>query len=276
MKINLPRFFRRLARIIAAITILYGLALTFFYFKQEKFFFNPKHLEETYRFQFSEDFEEIEIEVAEKVALNAVLFKTEMSRGVVLYLHGNAGALHDWGKRAHLFLNNQYDVLFVDYRGYGKSDGVYTNDGELFKDVQTVYDYVKTRYEEQNIVVLGYSLGSGLAAYVAAKNSPRQLILNAPYYSWKTLVADEIVPPIPKFLVKYDIKTHEYLQTVRCPVQIFHGTKDLLIAPETNSIPLQQLFPEKVTLTLITDAPHNALHIVKEYQDGLRKVLLGE
>jgi len=52
-----------------------------------------------------------------------------------LYLHGNAGAIYDWSKRAHLFLKNNYDVIFFDYRGYGKSDSSYTHNDELFSDV---------------------------------------------------------------------------------------------------------------------------------------------
>ncbi|MEP0263983.1 alpha/beta fold hydrolase [Dokdonia sp.] len=273
MKINFPKLFRRLFRIIAVLVVLYSLTLVFFYFKQEKFFFNPKHLEPDYIFQFEEPFEELEIAVEEDVYLNALHFKATNPKGIILYFHGNAGAIHDWGKRAPLYLENEYDVLFVDYRGYGKSDGNYKNEDQLFSDVQKVYDYVKSKYDERQITVLGYSLGSGLAAYVASQNNPKQLILNAPYYSWKTLVADEIAPPIPTYLIKYDIKTYAYLATVQCPIQIFHGTKDFLIRPNSNSEKLKELYPDKIDLTLIIDAVHNDIHITKQYYDALKELL---
>ncbi len=272
--INLLRkIVKRILQITLVLILLYLATLVFFYIKQERFFFNPKHLPENYAYTFKEPFEEINIPVTNKATLNSLLFKAEQAKGVVLYLHGNAGALHDWGKRAHLFLDNQYDVLFVDYRGYGKSTGSYSNEQELFSDVQLVYDELKKRYPEDQIVVLGYSLGSGLAAHVATNNKPKHLILNAPYYSWKKLVAEEIAPPIPKFLINYDIRTFEYLEEVPCPVQIFHGTRDYLINKETNAQMLKDLYPDKIELTYIIDAAHNDIHITKQYFDALPTIL---
>jgi len=273
LNINYKKLFRRFIKVGIGLIILYLFSLIFFYFKQEKFFFNPKILDKNYVFEFKESFKEINIEVTKNISLNSLLFKTENSKGVILYFHGNAGAIHDWGKRAHLFLNNQYDVLFVDYRGYGKSDGSYCNPDELFNDALEVYKYTKALYKEEHIIVLGFSLGSGLASYVASKNNPKMLILNAPYYSWKKLVAEEIAPPIPEFLIKYNIPTYRFLKTVTCPIKVFHGTKDFLINPKTNSARLKQLYPEKIDLIYIEDASHNSIHITKQYYDELKKHL---
>ncbi len=254
--------------------VLYGISLAFFYFKQEKFFFNPKHLASDYTYQFKEQFEEINIVVEDSVHLNALLFKAKKSKGVVLYLHGNAGALHDWGKRAYLYLDNDYDVLFVDYRGYGKSNGTYSNETQLVTDMQKVYDFLKASYPENKIVVLGYSLGSGLAAYIAANNHPKVLILEAPYYSWKSLISNQIAPIVPSFLIKYDIPTYQYLKSVDCPIQIFHGTRDNLIVAELNAKKLKELYPEKIELNYIDEASHNTIHISKQYYDALKKKVL--
>ena len=164
-------------------------------------------------------------------------------------------------------------MLCVDYRGYGKSDGNYCNQEELFSDVQKVYDYTKTRYTEEEIIVLGFSLGTVLASYVASKNNPKLLILNAPYYSWKQLITEEVAPPIPRFILRYDIPTFQFLRTVSCPIQIYHGTKDFLIRPKSNSVKLQELYPEKIDLIYIEDAVHNGIHITKQYYDALGELL---
>lgn len=273
LKINPKKILRRTVRVLLGLGLLYLGSLAFLYFKQERFFFNPKHLDKTYAFTFKQPFEELNIEVEDSVLLNALLFKTPNPKGVILYLHGNAGAIHDWGKRAPLYLGNGYDILFVDYRGYGKSDGEYSNSNQLFNDVQKVYNFTKTRYAENQIVVLGFSLGSGLAAYLAANNHPKMLILNAPYYSWQTLITEEIAPPVPKFLLKYDIPTYEFIKDIKCPIKIFHGTKDFLIRTETNSKKLKNLNPNNIELTLIEDASHNSIHISKQYYDALKKTL---
>ncbi|WP_417619674.1 alpha/beta hydrolase [Oceanihabitans sediminis] len=273
LQINFPKILRRLKRIIVGLILFYLITLVFLYFNQERFFFNPKHLDKDYVFTFSEPFEEVNIEVEEDVFLNAVLFKAENSKGVILYYHGNAGAIHDWGKRAHLFLENNYDVLFADYRSYGKSDGSYSNSDELLQDAQKVYDYTKIRYKEENIAVLGFSLGSGLASYVASQNKPKMLILNAPYYSWTTLISDEIAPLVPKFIIKYEIPTNEFVSKVNCPIHVFYGTRDFLINPETNAKKLQAIKPKSIKLHPITDAGHNGIHITKEYYDLLKEIL---
>lgn len=274
MKINAPKIFRRFLRILASLVILYLLSLIFFYFKQERFFFNPKHLNKDYTFTFKQDFEELNIPVAENISLNALLFKTkQLKKGVIVYYHGNAGAIHDWGKRAPLYLDNGYDILFFDYRNYGKSDGEYCNTEELLNDSQAIYNYTKQHYQEGSIIILGYSLGSGLATYVASKNNPKMLILNAPYFSWKVLVADEIAPPIPQYLIKYDIPTFAFIENVKCPIHIFYGTKDFLIDPETNTKKLLPFDPNNIKSHPITDCGHNGLHITKEYYDELKKIL---
>ena len=224
-------------------------------------------------FTFQENFEELNMEVENNIYLNALLFKIPNPKGIILYFHGNAGALHDWGKRAPLYLDNGYDILFVDYRGYGKSDGKYTEDRQLLNDAEKVYEFIKKLYPENKITVLGYSLGSGLATYVASKNHPKRLILNAPYYSWKNLIADEVAPLVPKFLVRYDIPSYQFMKTVSCPVYIFHGDRDFLVNPETNSKKLKAENPNKIELTLITDASHNGIHITKQYYDSLKEVL---
>ncbi|MGY0391654.1 alpha/beta hydrolase [Bizionia sp. KMM 8389] len=273
MSINFPKLFRRLLRIIAVLFTVYLISLIFVYFKQERFFFNPKHLDKSYTFQFNESFEELDIPVSETVSLNALLFKTtQTKKGIIIYYHGNAGAIHDWGKRAPLYLDNGYDILFFDYRGYGKSDGSYSKAEELLTDGQAVYNYIKQGYSEENIIILGYSLGSGVAGYVASNNNPKQLILNAPYYSWKTLISEEIAPPIPTFLIKYDIPTYSYIEHIKCPITIFYGTRDFLISPETNAKKLKQIAPNKITLIPIIDAGHNGLHITKTYYDKLQEL----
>lgn len=146
-------------------------------------------------------------------------------------------------------------------------------DSQLFNDVKKVYDYVKEIYNKDQITVLGVSLGSGLGAYLASKNKPKLLILNAPYYSWKTLVAEEIATPVPRYLVKYNIKTYEYLEHASCPIQIFHGTRDYLINAKTNCDQLKELFPDKINLTYIIDRAHNNIHITKQYYDVLKELL---
>lgn len=95
----------------------------------------------------------------------------------LVYLHGNADSIDVWGKVAKTYNDLNYDVFLLDYRGYGKSEGQINGEQGLFDDIQTVYDEMKKRDSEDKIVVLGYSIGTGLAAKLTSTNKPHLLIL---------------------------------------------------------------------------------------------------
>ncbi|WP_108804984.1 alpha/beta hydrolase [Aquimarina sp. Aq107] len=272
MKINFRKIGRRLLRFVGVIIILILFIYIFLYVKQERFFFNPKVLDKDYSYSFDQPFEEINIAVEENINLNALLFKTDsISKGLILYFHGNAGAIHEWGERAYLYTENKFDVLFVDYRGYGKSDSFYEEESELYHDAQKIYDYALTRYDEKDVIVLGYSIGTGFASYTAAKNNPKLLILEAPYYAWNEFIAN--IAPVPQSLINYEIPSYKFLGEVNCPIRVFHGSKDFLIKPEEHSKRLKQLYPDKIELTLIKGAGHNGIYLSKQYYDELKELL---
>lgn len=260
-----------LKRLFLVLCFFYIGSCAFLYYNQERFYFHPKTLPTDYKYSFDTDFEEINIPVDKNNSLNSLLFKSKNTKGVILYLHGNAGAIHDWGKRAHLYTDNNYDVLFLDYRGYGKNHNQIESETMLHNDIQKVYDFLKSRYDEQQITVLGFSIGSGLAANVAANNNPKQLILEAPYYSFESLVK-KIAPLVPSFLINYKIPTHEYIPKIKCPIIIFHGKDDFLIEPE-NSIALQKIKPEKIQVHFIDNCNHNGIYRSSYYFNKLPSIL---
>lgn len=251
--------------------LLYICGMTFLYFNQEKFYFHPKTLDSNYQYQFDTRFEEINIPVDDNNHLNSLLFNSTNPKGVILYLHGNAGALHDWGLRAPLYTDHNYDVLFVDYRGFGKNKNSIESEEMLHQDIQQVYNFLKSRYQEKNIIILGFSIGTGLATKLAANNSPQQLILEAPYYSFESLV-NKIAPMVPSFLINYKIKTHEFLQGVTCPITIFHGKNDQLITPYDNGVLLSKIKPN-IKLHLIDKCNHNGIYKTSYYYDQLKSIL---
>ncbi|QCK13821.1 alpha/beta hydrolase [Mangrovivirga cuniculi] len=216
---------------ISAAAILYVIALCFIYFKQEEFLFRPEVLTEDYIYQFEGEFEEVEIPVDTNISLNGLLFKAENPEGLIIFYHGNAGALDKWGGYASFYLQNNYNFFVYDYRGYGKSDGEIEKTGHLLNDALIIYDSISNIMNEKNPVIAGYSLGSGIAAYVASKKAANSLLLFAPYYSLRKTAIDAM-PYFPGNILRYNIETANYLRNVECPVYVFHGLEDELIFPE--------------------------------------------
>ncbi len=248
--------------------VIYILICGALYFVQDKIVFRPDQLPENYTFR---DGEEVELEVDEGIYLNCLWMKERNSKGVILYLHGNRGSNRRCWHQANNMSGNGYDIFMPDYRGYGKSDGQIVSEKQLFADVQKAYDFLKEYYDEKNIAIAGYSLGTGMASYLAANNDPQQLFLVAPYLSFTDL-KDRRAPVIPDFLIKYPLKNEEFLKDVKCPVTLFHGTRDEII-PYDSSEQLAALQPDLISLVTVKNTGHRRVIFSPEFRNWVRKLL---
>ena len=262
------KIFLKLLRVAFFLIIIIFFLLFFF---QEKLIFFPEKLDKNFRFDFSSKFEEINIKTSDNKLLNGLLFKVDNSKGLIFYLHGNAGSLNSWGEVAKTYVDLHYDVFILDYRGYGKSEGSISSQNQIFQDVQLAYNEMKKRYSEDRIIVLGYSVGTGPATKLASANSPRLLILQAPYYSMVDLMK-YYYPVIPTFILKYKFETDHYIKDCKMPIVIFHGNADEVIYYES-SIKLKKLFKSSDTLITLNGQGHNGITDNPEYIQEIKKIL---
>jgi len=262
---------RTLINTLLLLFIFYIVLCVILFFFQERLIFFPEKLHKDYRFSFPGKFEEIKIQTADKKVLNGVLFKSDSSKGLVFYLHGNAGSINSWGEVAPTYTNLNHDVFILDYRGYGKSESSIKNQEEFFQDVQIAYDSLKNRYDEDQIVVLGFSIGSGPATKLASTNNPKLLILEAPYFSLTDMMKHRfrIFPP---FLLKYKFRTDEFIKTCKMPIVIFHGDRDEVIY-YGSSLKLKQLLKKTDTLITLKGQSHNGIAENLDYKSELHRIL---
>lgn len=253
--------------ILAAILLV----LVFIYFFQEKFIFKPEVLKPDFVFRYNLPFREMNFKIKQGVTINALHFYRERPFGLILYLHGNTRSIKGWARYAKDFYRYGYDVILMDYRGFGKSTGR-RSEKDLLADVQFVYEALLEKYPENHLIVYGRSLGSGFAAKLAADNKPRYLILDAPYYNF-TSVIKRFLPVLPvRFVLRYHLRTDKWIRHINCHCYILHGTKDWLI-PVIHSEKLQQISPSKITLIRIKGGGHNNLPSFDEYHNFLRDIL---
>lgn len=249
----------------------YAIVTIIIYLVQEKLIFKPEKLRQDFLYKYDIPFRELFFDVELGVRINGLHFYVKDPNGLILYFHGNTRSIKGWAKYAKDFYRYGYDVLLVDFRGFGKSTGT-RGEQVMYDDMQFVYDYLKARYDENHIIVYGRSLGSGFAAKLASGNSPRYLILDAPYYSFRKAV-QRFIPILPmKYILRYQILTNKWIAKVNCHTYILHGTKDWLI-PIKQSEQLQQLNPDKITLISIHGGGHNNLPDFPEYHNFIRDIL---
>jgi alpha-beta hydrolase superfamily lysophospholipase len=261
-------------KIVFAVTISFGIGCGYFYFRQENILFYPETLPSDFKYSFSERFDEITLPV-DGAAINALHFKTEHPRGVILYFHGNAGNLSGWGEVSSDFTKRGYDVLIPDYRGFGKSTGKIKNEEMLHRDAAVAYTYLKERYPEDQIIIYGRSVGTGIAVYLAKSVKPRMIILESPFFSLKDL-AKYHHPFMPAellgLILKYPMRTDLWISDVSCPIYLFHGTKDDIVPYSSSERLLELIRTEKVLVT-ITGGGHNDLSDSMFYQEQLDRIL---
>lgn len=261
---------------IGAALVAWGIVCAWYYFRQESVIFQPSRLSSGHDFRFDRPFEEHWIEVEPGVELNALLFPAPGSDNpVVLYLHGNAGHLQDWGWHADLYVEAGYDFLVIDYRGYGKSAGRVESETQLHADIDRVWEWTTARYAPRDVTLVGYSLGAALAARLAcgSDSAPARLVLLAPFYSARDM-ARHLVPFVPIGLLRYPLRTDRALTECRpgLPITIFHGEGDRTV-PFSQGRRLAELLGSRARLVPLPDATHQDVAADPLFRSEMAKLL---
>ncbi|MCT8340366.1 alpha/beta hydrolase [Flavobacteriaceae bacterium TK19130] len=258
--------------ILLLLVAAYLLVSILLYYLQDYFLFKPEKLPEDFKFLYeNQTVEEYNLRTRDGAVLNGLHFKAKNPIGVVLYLKGNSKSIKGWGKFAVDFTGHQYDVIMVDYRGFGKSTGRRSQKA-LKRDLQYVYDKLRKLVPEKHIILYGRSLGSGFATKLASMNNPQMLILDAPYYSLAK-VAGRYLPFMPlSILLKYPMPTYKWLKYVQCPIHIIHGTDDKLI-PFSSSVKLSKIQAKNTTLHPVVGGGHKNMNTIKQYHEIIHDIL---
>ena len=258
--------------IVVLLLLAYVLINILLYFLQDYLMFKPEKLPADFLFQYEhQEIEEYNVETRDGAIINGLRFKAPQPKGIVFYLKGNSKSIKGWGKFAVDFTRHGYDVLMVDYRGFGKSTGRRTQKA-IKRDLQVIYNKIKENVDEKYIILYGRSLGSGFAAKLASMNNPRMLILDAPYYSLSK-VAKKYIPFMPlSLLLKFPMPTYKWLQYVNCPIHIIHGTDDKLI-PYKTSVKLSKIKPTSTTLYTVIGGGHKNLNTFESYHKMLSEII---
>ena len=168
--------------------------------------------------------EDVWLRASDGVRLHAWWVGVAGSRVATLYLHGNGGNLAHRPGHLREMAEAGSSVLIVDYRGYGKSGGRPTERG-LYRDADAAYDYLVERgCEPGKIVVHGESLGSAVAADLAARRPCGGVILECPFPS-RSEMAGTIVPVIGRIFAS-GFNTRRKIARLHAPLLVIHGDQD--------------------------------------------------
>ena len=169
--------------------------------------------------------EEIILDTADGEKVVAWHAPARAGKLVVLYFHGNGDVLALRVPRLREILSDGTGLVALSYRGYAGSTGRPSEKG-LLADAAAAYAFTAARYAPDRIAVWGFSLGTGPAVAIAAKQPIGKLILEAPYTSTVD-VAAAMFPFLPvRLLMKDQFRSDELIGRVSAPVLVMHGERD--------------------------------------------------
>ncbi|CAM3050233.1 Bem46 protein [Legionella steigerwaltii] len=216
-------------RLKQLLLLLFILILIFIasYLLQRSFIYFPSPELPTPNVFHAEDMQVIKIPVADGLTLSSWYKPSKDKKPTILYLHGNAGHI---GYRMYLvrqFLSEGFGVLLLEYRGYGGNPGKPTESG-LYQDARAAMKFLQQQgIQENNIVLYGESLGTGVATQMATEFPVCALVLQSPYTSL-TALARFHYPWLPLPLIdKYDSLSR--IQKIHIPVLMLHGKLDEIV-----------------------------------------------
>jgi len=263
---------KKIVRWVKVILIIYCLVGLGVYYFQDEVFFRPVPLPRDQAYNFAAPHKEVLLPYSEKSDISIVQFTVDTpAKGVVLYFHGNRTNISRYEKFASIFTKHGYEVWMIDYPGYGKSTGEFT-EKMLYDWALVFYKLARVRFSTDSIIIYGKSFGSGIAAQLASVRDCRNLILETPYYDFPS-VPGQYLPIYPlRMMMHFKIPTYQYLQKVTSPITIFHGTSDGVIW-HSNASRLKPFLKRGDEFVSIAGGSHNDLSESAIYQKKIDQVL---
>ena len=212
------------------ITVLvgYGAIAALAYFAQRALMYFPERTRTAPAAAGFPQAEEIELVTSDGERVIAWHVPPRGERPVVLYFHGNGGALNLRAGRFARIVADGTGLLALSYRGYGGSTGRPSEAGLLY-DAEAIYDYAAARYPAERLVPFGESLGSGVAVALAVEHKVGKVILESPFTSAVDIGA-AAYPFLPVRLMMHDrFRSDERIGKVTAPVLVLHGARDTIV-----------------------------------------------
>jgi alpha-beta hydrolase superfamily lysophospholipase len=264
---------------LGLLALLYAAAVVTVWARQERLLFHPVPTPLTQALATAPDVSEMRVTV-EGAEISVLRLRRPQPRAVVFYLHGNAGNLERWFVDLDFYRAANVDLVMMDYRGFGKSTGRIESQAQLLEDARAVLRVMDVSYRQLPLVLMGRSLGTGLAAALAADGkagaeglrAPALTVLISPYTSMRELSAEKYpwVPVGP--LLRYPLPTEAWLGASGGPVLIVHGDADTLIPP-AHARRLAEVLGARARLVMIPGGTHSNVHESPLARDAIQAAL---
>ncbi len=284
-------FWRLLIAALVLLIAIYASTSAYIWARQAHFIFRPERIISKTPAEYQLPFEDVYVDMNDGNGKNERIHTwwipaENPADRYLIYLHGSALNIGANITHARRFHRMGFSVFLISYRGYGKSDGTFPTEAQIYADAQAAWTYlVKQKgIDPKAIFMYGHSLGGAVAIQLAIDNpAAGGLIVEAAF----TSIAD-MARLIPKYrifplelIVNERFDSLEKVSRLQVPVLYIHGTDDKLVPPEM-SRELYKRTASSKQLKLIPGGGHNNsavvggdeyLQAVKNFIDFARKAI---
>jgi len=212
---------------------------------------------------------EIHILTEDNIKLLSWFHKGDQKLPLLIYFHGNSFNIGDRAFRIRRYIDQNWNVLLVSWRGFSGNKGKPTEEN-LYKDGEAVLKYLSkySNFSKDQIVVYGESLGSGVAIELATRYDFLSVVLEAPFTSISDIAKKRYKIYPTKYLVKDKFDNLSKIDKIKSPLLIISGKKDEIV-PHYHSLKLLNKAKVKKKGVFIDEAIHNNL-----YDFGIEKEVI--
>jgi uncharacterized protein len=212
---------------VAVVCLYLGVAAVL-YVAQRSMMYFPETIHTTPAQAGLPEAEEITLKATDGVSLVGWHVAPRGDKPVIVYFHGNGGALRYRVGRFRKLISDGIGIVAIEYRGYGGSGGSPTERG-LIADGEAAYAFAAGRYNTQRLVLWGESLGAAIAVRLAAEKPVARVILEAPFTSAAAVAGLRYWYLPMRLLIKDQYRSDEFIGRVTAPVLILHGVHDHVV-----------------------------------------------
>jgi pimeloyl-ACP methyl ester carboxylesterase len=242
--------------LLAVALVLYVGAAIYLYSSQSSFVYYPNRQIIATPEEHGLAYQDVMLQTADSVAIHGWYVSADSARGTILFCHGNGGNVSYTVESIAMLHGIGFNVFVFDYRGYGRSGGEVDEEG-TYRDAEAAWSYLtgERGCDPSRIVVLGRSLGGGIASWIAAQHSVGALILESTFTSIPDMGA-KMFPIFPvRLLSRIYYDTEKRLGVIHCPVLVIHSRTDDVIPFELGATLFDRANQPKEFLEI--DGDHN-------------------
>ncbi len=203
----------------------------------------------------SADVDRCSIETAAGVLDARLALPRGKPAAAVLILHGIGETVEHWEAVQQMFAARGVASLVLDYQGFGRSAGWFSP-RQAEHDAMSGFAFMRRRFPSETISIVGFSLGSGIAAAVSDRTGADTLVLCAAYPSLRQAARSVGLPRVLTLLMRDVWNTRKALRICQRPVVIVHGEEDRLFPPAL-ARDLAEACGSRGELILVPDVSHD-------------------